>query len=192
MTMGQRLDLQLTIPAEGGTFPVFALREGEVERAGIILATRGASIPRQASLAEARAPALDLGFEAVLRAATPLASRPAEKRYTAHMTGSMAPYAWAIAGGPFTVSNGQRVEVELMNMSMMAHPIHLHGHAFEVVAINGQHFAGAVRDTVLVPPMQMVTIAFDAVNPAPHWAFHCHHLYHMVSGMMATLDYLES
>jgi FtsP/CotA-like multicopper oxidase with cupredoxin domain len=71
-------------------------------------------------------------------------------------------------------------------MSMMAHPMHLHGHDFQVVAINGRRFSGALRDTVLVPPMQTLTIAFDAGKPG-HWPFHCHHLYHMVSGMMVHL-----
>ncbi|MDE8343559.1 MAG: multicopper oxidase domain-containing protein, partial [Acidocella sp.] len=72
--------------------------------------------------------------------------------------------------------------------SMMSHPMHLHGHAFQVVAINGQAFNGAVRDTVLVPPMGNVRIAFDADNQG-RWALHCHNLYHMMSGMMTEVRY---
>jgi FtsP/CotA-like multicopper oxidase with cupredoxin domain len=49
-----------------------------------------------------------------------------------------------------------------------------------VVAINGATVNGTVRDTVAVPPMATVTIAFDANNTG-RWAFHCHHLYHMAS-----------
>ena len=49
-----------------------------------------------------------------------------------------------------------------------------------------ERFAGALRDTVLVPPMKTVTIAFDA-GARGRWPFHCHHLYHMESGMMAYL-----
>ena len=60
--------------------------------------------------------------------------------------------------------------------------------AFLVVAIDGQRFLGAVRDTVLVLPMKSVTVAFDADNPG-HWAFHCHNLYHMGAGMMTTVQY---
>jgi FtsP/CotA-like multicopper oxidase with cupredoxin domain len=71
---------------------------------------------------------------------------------------------------------------------MMAHPMHLHGHRFQVVGIDGMRYAGPVRDTVLVPPRATVTIAFDADNPG-RWAFHCHHLYHMVAGMMGTVSY---
>ncbi|TIV69514.1 MAG: copper oxidase, partial [Mesorhizobium sp.] len=52
----------------------------------------------------------------------------------------------------------------------------------------GRRFAGAVRDTVWLPPMREVTVAFDATNPGT-WAFHCHHLYHMATGMMTVVDY---
>jgi len=71
---------------------------------------------------------------------------------------------------------------------MMSHPMHLHGHHFQVVGIGDRRFAGALRDTVLLTPMASVTIAFDADNPG-RWAFHCHHLYHMATGMMSTLAY---
>jgi FtsP/CotA-like multicopper oxidase with cupredoxin domain len=77
------------------------------------------------------------------------------------------------------------------NMTMMSHPMHLHGHYFKVVAVNGQRFDGAIRDTVLVPPMAAVTIRFDADNPGT-WAFHCHHIYHMNAGMMGTLNYVNA
>jgi FtsP/CotA-like multicopper oxidase with cupredoxin domain len=76
----------------------------------------------------------------------------------------------------------------MTNRTMMSHPMHLHGHAFQVVAIDGRRFAGAVRDTVLVPPKQSVTVAFDANSPGK-WAFHCHNLYHMEAGMMTTVQY---
>ena len=86
------------------------------------------------------------------------------------------------------VKSGERVEIAMLNMSMMTHPMHLHGHHFQVVGINGKPVRGAVRDTVVVPPMSTVTIAFDANNPG-RWAFHCHHLYHMAAGMMAFVAY---
>ena len=72
---------------------------------------------------------------------------------------------------------------------MMTHPMHLHGHHFQILAINGENFMGAVRDTVFVPPMAGVTFAFIADNPGGGWAFHCHHLYHMATGMMTTVAY---
>jgi FtsP/CotA-like multicopper oxidase with cupredoxin domain len=72
---------------------------------------------------------------------------------------------------------------------MMAHPMHLHGHRFQVVAIDGRRISGAVRDTIFLPRMAHVSIAFDAVNPGKAWAFHCHHLYHMAAGMMTAVRY---
>lgn len=61
--------------------------------------------------------------------------------------------------------------------------MHLHGHVFQVVAVNGQPLAGALRDTVYVPPMAMVTVALDA-GEAARWMLHCHHMPHLVTGMM--------
>lgn len=107
----------------------------------------------------------------------------------AHLFGNMADYSWGIAGNPVIVREGERIEIEIMNMSMMSHPMHLHGHHFQVTGIGGKPINGAVRDTVLVLPMQTVRIAFDANNPAKQRAFHCHHLYHMASGMMSTFEY---
>jgi FtsP/CotA-like multicopper oxidase with cupredoxin domain len=66
---------------------------------------------------------------------------------------------------PLLLSEGQRIEIDLINHSMMAHPMHLHGHAFQLIAIDGRKINGAVRDTVLVMPMSRVRIAFDANNP---------------------------
>ena len=62
---------------------------------------------------------------------------------------------------------------------------------FQVVAINNSTVAGAIRDTVLVPAMGRVTVAFDADNPG-RWALHCHNLYHMATGMMTELRYSNS
>lgn len=185
LTMGQRIDLLLDIPKDGGSFPILARREGTPHRTGLVLATKGAAIRKIASMGEAAGPVLDLAFEAKLQASAPLATRPATKRFMVHLTGDMASYKWGIAGAEdITAGPGDRIEIAMMNMSMMAHPMHLHGHHFQVTAIDGAFLSGALRDTVLVPPMKTVTIAFDAGTPGA-WAFHCHHLYHMVQGMMA-------
>jgi FtsP/CotA-like multicopper oxidase with cupredoxin domain len=70
----------------------------------------------------------------------------------------------------------------------MAHPMHRHGHHFQLTGINDTALAGAMRDTVLVPPMASVRIEFDAGNPG-RWLFHCHNLFHMAAGMMTELVY---
>jgi FtsP/CotA-like multicopper oxidase with cupredoxin domain len=189
LNMGQRADIRLKLPSEGGAFPVLALREGAPERTGIVLASPGSRIERVSPTGDAAGPVLNLGLESTLQAARPLTSRPADRKFMVHLTGNMAGYSWGMSGEPIKVRSGERIEIEMMNMSMMSHPMHLHGHHFQIVAINGQRFQGAVRDTVLVPPMQSVTFAVDANNPAKAWAFHCHHLYHMASGMMSSFGY---
>ncbi|MBS1165864.1 MAG: copA 1 [Proteobacteria bacterium] len=190
MTMGQRLDIRLRVPAEGGAFPILALREGGSQRTGIVIGTAGSTVPKLSPVGEAAGPVLDIAYEVGLRAITPLADRPADVRYAVDLTGDMASYAWAMPGSEaIKVKKGQRVEIDMRNASMMAHPMHLHGHHFQVIGLDGgARFPGAVRDTVLVPPGRTVTIAIDAENPG-RWAFHCHHLYHMAAGMMATFAY---
>ncbi|RUX25259.1 multicopper oxidase family protein [Mesorhizobium sp. M7A.F.Ca.US.011.01.1.1] len=189
LTMGQRIDVRLRLPRELNSYPILALREGSKEQTGIILRPAGAAVAKLRTAADVDAPVLDLALEAQLRAMAPLASRPAEKTFEMALTGDMAAYRWGLeTSAPILVDKGDRVEATLRNDTMMAHPMHLHGHRFQVVAIDGQRFRGAVRDTVLVPPMRSVTIAVDAGNPGK-WAFHCHHLYHMASGMMSTFAY---
>ena len=77
------------------------------------------------------------------------------------------------------------------NMTGMSHPMHLHGHYFQVTAIGDTPLDGAFRDVILVPPMEPVTVTFDADNPGT-WAFHCHHVYHMNAGMMGTISYTSA
>ena len=86
------------------------------------------------------------------------------------------------------MQHGQRVIMELRNNSLMAHAMHLHGHCFQVIGLEDKPVSGAVRDTVLVPALGTVTIAFDADNVG-RWLFHCHNLWHMAAGMMTQLVY---
>ena len=173
----------------GGAFPVLALRDGAVERAGIILATAGADVRRVQVAGDMKGPVLGLALEQRLRAFAPTASRAADRRFELSLTGDMAAYNWAIGGADgLVVKRGERIEVVIENASMMAHPMHLHGHHFQVIGINGTPVAGAVRDTVLLPPMASVVLAFDADNPG-RWALHCPDLYHMATGKMAYVTY---
>lgn len=196
MAMGQRLDILIRLPAESGAFPILAQREGDLRRTGIILATPGASVGKIASQADADAVVgpVDLGLEKRLRAVTPMDAKPVDVSFTVALTGGMAPYVWSIDDAvfgrhrPLTVSKGRRVAITMVNRSAMAHPMHLHGHHFQVTALNGEPLAGAVRDTVLVPADGSVAIAFDADNPG-RWPLHCHNLLHMATGMMTEVVY---
>jgi FtsP/CotA-like multicopper oxidase with cupredoxin domain len=190
LAMGQRLDIEIDLPKEGGAWPILALREGARERTGLILATPGASVTKLESLSQEEAPAFDtdLAQEASLAAVDPLPALRARSRMVM-LGGSMQPYAWTIDGAtwgrhkPVTAKSGERVELMFHNMSMMGHPMHLHGHTFQVVGINARRFAGARRDTVYVPPMAAVTVALDA-GEAARWMLHCHHMPHLSTGMM--------
>jgi len=193
LAMAQRLDVLIDLPGNG-SYPIFAQVEGKRARTGIVLAASGAPVSRLAAQAAENAPPVDLSLERRLEAVAPLAPRAPPDTHRVSLTGAMAPYAWSMNGEywpnvtPLMVAPGQRAAIEMQNRTMMPHPMHLHGHAFQVVAINGAPLAGAVRDTVLVPPMGSVTITFDADNPG-RWAFHCHNLYHMTTGMMTEVRY---
>ena len=194
LAQAQRLDLILEVAA-GTAVPVFAQREGDRARTGLVLAAPGAKIEKLSAEANAAAGPLDMAFESSLRAVSGLTSKPADIRHSVMLTGSMAPYSCTLDDKTWSnrrkleVSAGQRVELEFMNHTMMAHPMHLHGHHFQVVSINGKALSGAMRDTIMVPSMGTVVVAFDADNPG-RWLYHCHNLYHMMTGMMSELVYV--
>jgi FtsP/CotA-like multicopper oxidase with cupredoxin domain len=105
-----------------------------------------------------------------------------------HLTGNMERYMWSFDGvkmsepaEPIPFRLNERVRVTLINDTMMPHPIHLHGHFFELVTGHGA-FAPR-KHTVNVPPGGKMTWDLTA-DAAGDWAFHCHNLYHMTAGMM--------
>jgi FtsP/CotA-like multicopper oxidase with cupredoxin domain len=192
IAMAQRLDIRLDLPRDGVAVPILALREGAPQRTGIVLRPPEAAVSSIPVLGDSAGPVLDLALEQGLQSLEPLAQRPVDRSLTLDLTGSMMGYRWGLEAssgpGALPAKAGERIEVAMVNRTMMAHPMHLHGHRFQIVGMNGRRLAGAVRDTVLVPPGATVAIVFDADNPG-RWAFHCHHLYHMVAGMMTTLAY---
>ena len=148
---------------------MLAQLEGERSQTGIILVAGGAPVGRISGAADTPSPALTLDLERTLRAEKPLAARKADRVHTLNLTGEMAGYIWSINNvawnkdvPPLQVAEGERVELVFVNKTPMPHPMHLHGHEFQVVEIDGERFPGAVRDTVLVPPARRVTVAFDA------------------------------
>nr|WP_294809530.1 copper resistance system multicopper oxidase [uncultured Sphingomonas sp.] len=105
-----------------------------------------------------------------------------------HLTGNMERFMWSFDGEkmsdkhePIPFTEGERVRVNLINDTMMSHPIHIHGHFFELVTGHGDH--APRKHTVIVQPGGKVTWDFTA-DAVGDWAFHCHLLYHMEAGMM--------
>ena len=196
IAVAQRLDIRLVIPRAAAAHPVLALLEGDNKQTGIILRVGDAPVARISDRANVASPALTLDLESRLRALEPLKPRKANRVHTLNLTGEMAGYRWSLNNvswskdvPPLPIAQGERVELIFVNQTRMPHPMHLHGHEFQVVEIDGKRFAGAVRDTVLVPPGRRVVVAFDANNPGL-WALHCHLLYHLEAGMFTTLRYV--
>jgi FtsP/CotA-like multicopper oxidase with cupredoxin domain len=195
IAVAQRLDIRIRLPAGAGAYPIFALLEGTSRRTGIVL-DAGGTITKMSDKAEKIEPAITLDLERQLEAVKPLRRREADRTHRLDLTGDMAKYVWSINNvvwtkdmPPLPVAEGERVELVLTNKTMMSHPMHLHGHEFQVVEIDGMRIAGAVRDTILVRPMGQVVVAFNANNPG-WWAFHCHLLYHLDAGMFTTIRYV--
>ena len=141
MTMAQRLDVIVDVPADRA-YPIFAHVEGKRERTGFILAAPKAQIEKVSEIASAEASPVDLSLETKLRASNPIADRPVDTLLTMALTGAMASFRWSIndrvwpdADRP-VIKKGQRVVIEMQNRTMMAHPMHLHGHHFQVIALN--------------------------------------------------------
>ena len=194
LAIAQRADLRIALPAGEGAWPILFQREGDAIRTGLVVATKGGAVAKIADQGTAPIGAIARDLPMLYTAAEPLPARAADRKLTVALTGSMMTYQWGIGDtaapdAKVKVAAGERVELELVNRSGMSHPIHLHGHHFQIVAVNGARVAGAVRDTELVPIGGSATIAFDAGNPG-RWMFHCHNLYHMLSGMMTEVDYL--
>lgn len=109
-----------------------------------------------------------------------------------NLTGNMNRYVWSINGIPVSendkvkIKKGEATRITLNNLTMMHHPMHLHGHYFRVINKNGER--SPLKHTVNVPPMQKVTIEFYNEEEAD-WFFHCHVLYHMMSGMTRVFSY---
>ena len=110
-----------------------------------------------------------------------------------HLTGNMERYMWSFDGRMFSSVDdvpirfawNERVRVKLVNNTMMAHPIHLHGMFFELV--NGESAMHQPRkNVVVVQPGASAQFDLTANEPGD-WAFHCHLLYHMHGGMMQTV-----
>jgi multicopper oxidase len=108
------------------------------------------------------------------------------------LAGPVNGYTWPINGKLYdppnngiAVAPGKRIRIRFISESMMFHPMHLHGHTFQV----RQPIApGARKDTVLVPPKQTVEVDFDTDNPG-RWIVHCHNDYHLDNGMATFVEY---
>jgi len=109
-----------------------------------------------------------------------------------NLTGNMNRYIWSMNGVPLSeadkikIKSNEVTRITFNNLTMMHHPMHLHGHFFRVINENGDY--SPLKHTVNVPPMQKVVIEFYG-DEAGDWFFHCHILYHMMGGMARIVSY---
>ena len=112
------------------------------------------------------------------------------------LTGNMNRYVWTLdnktvsEADKILIKKGENLRIILFNNSMMRHPIHLHGHDFRV--LNGQGEYAPMKNIIDIMPMERDTIEFAASEPGGDWFFHCHILYHMMSGMGRVFSYENS
>lgn len=111
------------------------------------------------------------------------------------LTGNMNRYVWTLDNKTISeedkilIKKGENLRIILYNNSMMRHPMHLHGHDFRV--INGQGDYAPLKNVLDIMPMERDTIEFSA-SESGDWFFHCHILYHMMSGMGKIFSYENS
>lgn len=184
--MGERYDATITL--EDGVFPLVAEPFGKPGQAMALVRTgAGAAPPAMVKPRELEGAVL-LGSDLIPAEESRLPVRPVDATRRLTLTGQMRPYAWAINGSPYgknaplVVREGQRVRIDVTNMSMMSHPLHLHGHTFALTD------TGLRKDTVVLRPMESRAIELQADNVGD-WALHCHNVYHAEAGMMIALSY---
>ncbi|MFE9649278.1 multicopper oxidase family protein [Streptomyces sp. NPDC006365] len=188
--MGERYDVLVTLG--DGAFPLVAVAEGKNANGFALVRTGSGSAPKPT----VRPKELDglIMTASQLRADDDVRLKSARTDVTHELklTGGMAEYNWAINGKPFDMGNpeanpimieeGQRVRLDFFNDTDMWHPMHLHGHTYQIGT------SGPRKDTAIVLPKKKLSVFFDADNPG-QWMLHCHNAYHGEAGMMANVAY---
>ena len=128
---------------------------------------------------------------------TPDDRRPPTRQIDLHLTGNMHKYIWGFDGKKWSESNmirfqyGERLRINMINDTMMSHPIHLHGMWMDLYAGAEDYGDNPRKHTVIVQPAELLTVDISVDAPG-QWAFHCHLLYHMEAGMFRTVAVVRS
>lgn len=152
--------------------------------------------PSPSEKAEGEADIVTLSY-AMLKAPEKTTLRPGPlKTLDFELTGNMNRYVWSInnkvvsEADKILIKKGENVRIVLYNNTMMRHPMHLHGHDFRL--LNGQGEYAVMKNVIDIMPMERDTIEFAATEPGGDWFFHCHILYHMMSGMGRVFSYQDT
>ncbi|WP_435271483.1 multicopper oxidase family protein [Streptomyces sp. 1222.5] len=188
--MGERYDVLVTL--DHGVFPFVALAEGK-RASGMALVRTGLGRAPKPTVRPAELDGMIM-TAAQLRSggSVRLPEKKPDRVHRVELTGNMNKYTWSINGrqydaddptaDPLLIEEGQRVRLDFVNSTGMWHPMHLHGHTYQLGG------SGPRKDTTIVLPKKTVSVIFDADNPG-QWLLHCHNIYHAEAGMTALVAY---
>lgn len=192
--MSERYDVIVTM-AEEGSFPLVAVAEAKGNQAVAVVQVGGGApalaqgTPR---LPELGGRLLTLADLKATEAVTLAGGRP-DRTHEVVLDGGDEGYRWTINGKvgmeaePLDVKEGEKVRLVFVNRTTMFHPMHLHGHTFQVVTPGSR---GPRKDSAIVLPDERLTVDFVADNPG-QWLVHCHNIYHMEGGLEVMLSYVR-
>ena len=189
--MGERIDALVTV--NDAIAALLALPEGKTGSVFAVMSTGSVSNSTRLAAPSRLGPDVTDGGRLNAAPSALLRNTAVDRTHDLRLTGSMSKYGWGINGRTFNLSDpfgeafeiraGERVRINFINETTMWHPMHLHGHTFQV----GKR--GPRKDTIIVRPKQRVTVDFDADNPG-QWLAHCHNAYHAERGMMGVFSYV--
>ena len=189
--MGERMDAVVTLPDQ--SLPLIGLAEGKGGAAHVALSVGPRSTTTvDAAVAELSSQPVVTAENLTAAESVALADRAPDVVHDLEIAGPANGYTWTINGQLYDpsrglpVMEGQRVRLRFINTTSMFHPMHLHGHTFQVRRSVG---AGPRKDTVNVLPKTTVQVDFEADNPG-QWLTHCHNVYHGEAGMMTVVSYV--
>jgi FtsP/CotA-like multicopper oxidase with cupredoxin domain len=194
--MGERLDV-IVEANHPGIWPITAFGQ-DGQRVSAVLRYDGAhgTAPDDTGN-EVVNPGDLLGYSQLSGASLEPADKP-DRQYELELSGGMMDGRhWTINGREYPdvraiqVHEGERVRLEVGNMSMVPHPVHLHGHFFRLREFNGERLRRPIlKDTITLGHMESFVADVVADNPGARWLLHCHNLYHHMGGMAMELRYV--
>lgn len=191
--MGERYDL--LIDTAEGVFPIVAVAEGKEDPSALALLRTASGTAPPANIRPAELAGRLLSYTDLSPApSVTFPAAPLDRQIDVRLQMVDGGRAWVLNGRAFPdyealrVTPGERVRLNLINETMMFHPMHLHGHTFALSTVNGVATNGARKDTLNVLPMQSVSVDLEADNPG-EWLLHCHNAYHGEQGMMTVMSY---
>jgi FtsP/CotA-like multicopper oxidase with cupredoxin domain len=214
ISVAQRLDFLIQVPSSWSSdyFTVIGYTENSVQSVPTVI------IFSQTSLSSAQASSIGTSIantpfvagmmsnslDSAVKAFQPLSQAPVTTVFQLDLTGDngfrgingrsyrlppTAPLPYVPNEYPLLVNYGDRVQITFQNYNPDGHPMHMHGHVFQIVNINGAPVNGPMRDVAFVPGgCNNVTIEFEANNPGI-WALHCHLEFHSAAGMLTSVEY---